>query len=154
MSVRVYLESNFTPDVAEEIVPLYRALHMETLGEELPGLNTDFLRDAVITDMLRVVLARDGTKLVGFMLAYQGVSLTGKKQITITQIYVDREYRGRGRNKERERNVATTMVELIQTLALGAKAVVGIVARGQRAIDFYVGMGATPVELILEFKNV
>ena len=152
MSVRVYLETNFTPDIAEEIVPLYRALHMETLGQELPGLNTDFLRDAVITDMLRVVLVRDDTKLVGFMLAYQGVSITGKKQITITQIYMDPAYRGR--KTEHERSPAAKMVELIQTLALGAKAVVSIVARGERAIKFYVALGATPVELVLEFNNV
>lgn len=148
MSVRVYLETNFTPDIAEEIVPLYRALHMETLGQELPGLNTDFLRDAVITDMLRVVLVRDDTKLVGFMLAYQGVSITGKKQITINQIYVEPGYRARGRSP------AVQMVELIQTLATGAKATVNAVARGQLAIDFYIAMGATPVELVLEFNNV
>lgn len=147
MSVRVYLEKNLTPELIEEALPLIKALHMEAMGHELPGLNTDFLRDAVIADMLRVVLARDGAKLVGFLLAFQITSLTGKKQINIHQIYVLPEYRARGRSP------AVAMVELIQTLALGAKAAVCAVARGKVATEFYIAMGATPAELVLEFSN-
>lgn len=147
MSVRVYLEKNLTPDLVEEAMPLIKALHLEAMGHEIPGLNTDFLRDAVIADMLRVVVARDGQKLIGFLLAFQVTSLTGKKQINIHQVYVEPEYRARGRSP------AVTMVELIQTLAVGAKASVSAVARGKLATDFYIAMGATPTELVLEFNN-
>ena len=146
MSIRVYLEKNLTPELVEEAMPLIKALHLEGEGTELKAFNTAFLRDAVIADMVRVVLARDGEKLVGFMLAYQSTSLTNEKQLLIHQTYVMPEYRARGRSP------AVAMIELLKTFAAGAGSVLFVVAKGDAGPKFFMAMGAEPVELIMRFK--
>lgn len=147
MSVRVYLEKSLTPALIEEGMPLLKALHIEAMGCEIPGIDTQFIQNAVEADMLRVVVARDGPKLVGFLMAFQTSSLTGQKWININQIYVLPEYRARGRSP------GVAMVELVKTLAVGAKAKLSAIGRGNTAIDFYIAMGGTPVEIVLEFKD-
>ena len=146
MSVRVYLEKNLTPELVEESMPLIKALHLEGEGTELKALNVAFLRDAVAADMARVVLARDGEKLVGFMMAVQTTSLTNEKQLLIHQTYVMPEYRARGRSP------AVAMIELLKTFAAGAGAVLYVVTKGEVGPKFYIAMGAEPVELVMRFK--
>ena len=86
--IRVYLENNVTPDLIEEAVPLIRDLHQEVVGAPLQALNVEFLRAAVSANIIRVVLAREEGKLVGFILMYMFTSILGRSEATINHVYV------------------------------------------------------------------
>jgi len=145
MSVRVYIEKNLTPELVEEALPLMRAAHLEVLGRPLAGVNTNFLGGAAKTGIVRLVLARDGDKMVGYAFGLQVETFTNERQLLLSQIYVDPEYRKKGRAP------AVQMVQLFKAMADGAGAKLTAVGHGQENIDFYISMGGSPSEIMLDF---
>ena len=143
MTIRVYLEKNVTPALIEEAVPLIRQMHVETQGAPLRGLNTNFLRDAVMSNLIRVIVARDGATLVGFMLMYTFESILGEKHATITDVYVDKPHRGKALN------VADQMMALATAMADAGGAKCSAIARKEHAINMFLrnGFVATGVSL-------
>ena len=147
MSTRVTLEAALTPTLLEEALPLVRAMHEEVMGVPLPGLNIDMFGVLAAADALRVVIARDEDKLIGFMVLFIGPNLLGRKQVTINQTYLAPAYRNK------KHNPAVDMFALAKTFAAGAGAQLVAMARGTAAADFFVGLGGQPAELLLEFSE-
>jgi len=148
VSIRVYLERNVTPQLIEDALPLVQAMHREIKGGPLPGLNSDFIRDAIASDVLKVVLARDGDQLIGFLTMYVFRSILGAMEASITHVYVDKTHRGR------KLAVADQMVQLARAMADAAKARCSVVAEKEHAINLFLRTGFVATGAVLESAHV
>lgn len=145
--IRVYLENNVTPDLIEEAVPLIRDLHQEVVGTPLQALNVEFLRAAVSANIIRVVLAREEGKLVGFILMYMFTSILGQSEATINHVYVAKTHRGT------ELGVADQLLSVAVAMADAAGARCSAVAEREHAINLFLRNGFEAKGVSLERGN-
>lgn len=142
MATELVIRSAVAGDVAGMLSLIRELAQFERLAHEVIATE-ESLRAELFCDNpgAQVVIAQLGTEIVGFALYFQNFStFLGKRGLYLEDLYVRPKFRGQGYGEQLLRYLARICVERGY-----GRLEWSVLDWNQRAIDFYKGLGARPM---------